>query len=159
MDTNNRAPKIPVGIRLIDGEEIFGEISGGVSRNIESALNTDKRFIRVDCEDGTARHVALDHIVHVQPQVDVNAPTLAKPRSATRENAQPLLGLSGNFSDVDLREAYHRLVKIYHPDRFAQTQLPREVIDYAGEMFRQINNAHQVLKRQLEFKKKFGDAA
>lgn len=157
--SSNQIPKIPVELRLSDGEEIFGEVRGGVSNNLESALNTDKRFITVTCEDGSTRLVALAAIVVASQKQPLRQPELKRPQLATEETALSLLGLNADFTAEQLKESYHHRVKIYHPDKFVQTELPREVVDYAGEMFRQVNAAHEILKRKLNFKLKFGHAA
>ena len=46
---------------------------------------------------------------------------------------------------TEMREAYHRLVKQYHPDKFANADLPREVKEYLNAMSRRINAAYTAL--------------
>ena len=57
--------------------------------------------------------------------------------SATREHA---------------REAYLRLAKAYHPDKYASADLPQEVRQYLSVMVRRINAAHDAVQARLQKK-------
>ena len=50
------------------------------------------------------------------------------------------------------REAYLKLAKLYHPDRYAAADLPREVRDYLAVMVRRINAAHDAVQVRLQKK-------
>jgi curved DNA-binding protein CbpA len=57
-----------------------------------------------------------------------------------------VLGLKPGATHEEAREAYVRLAKTYHPDRYAAIELPREVRDYLAVMARRVNAAHQALE-------------
>ncbi len=58
------------------------------------------------------------------------------PSSASRAGA----------SRDEVRQAYLRLAKAYHPDRYASVELPEEVRDYLSAMARRVNAAHAALE-------------
>jgi curved DNA-binding protein CbpA len=51
-----------------------------------------------------------------------------------------------------VREAYLKLAKLYHPDRYATADLPKEVRDYLAVMVRRINAAHDTVQTRLQKK-------
>jgi curved DNA-binding protein CbpA len=57
-----------------------------------------------------------------------------------------VLGLAAGASREEVRQAYFRLAKAYHPDRYATAELPEEVRDYLAAMARRINAAHAALE-------------
>ena len=46
-------------------------------------------------------------------------------------------------SPDEIRQAYHRMAKLYHPDRIASFELPDEVMDYVRAMLVRINLAFE----------------
>jgi DnaJ-class molecular chaperone len=43
----------------------------------------------------------------------------------------------------DIKTAYHRMARLYHPDRIASYELPDEVKDYVRTMLVRINLAFE----------------
>ncbi len=58
--------------------------------------------------------------------------------------AYDILGVSGNFSDAEIKKAYHAMAMKYHPDNAAN--LGEEAIRQATESMKQINVAWDVVK-------------
>lgn len=71
------------------------------------------------------------------------AETKAAPSYSSRERHLRTLGLSGDASEEDIRSAYRSLVKIYHPDRFANDSADAQ--QRATEQFRKIQEAYEGL--------------
>jgi DnaJ-domain-containing protein 1 len=61
-------------------------------------------------------------------------------------DAAALLKVAPGSDREVLRDAYHRMIKIYHPDRFAGVELPQEVRDYLAAVARRLNIAHAMLQ-------------
>jgi curved DNA-binding protein CbpA len=58
--------------------------------------------------------------------------------------------LAAGASREEARQAYFRLAKDYHPDRYATVELPKEVRDYLAAMARRINAAHAALETPIK---------
>lgn len=58
-----------------------------------------------------------------------------------------ILGLTRDASDGEIRKAYHRLTRDYHPDTLIAHGLPQEFIDLANEKMAAINAAHDRIQK------------
>ncbi len=56
-----------------------------------------------------------------------------------------LLGVSKSASSEQVREAYHDLVKEYHPDRFFEQDVLLDLTDKVNALFKRISDAHETL--------------
>lgn len=61
-------------------------------------------------------------------------------------NPYQVLGVSENASDDEIRSAYLKLVKKYHPDRYTDNPLK----DLATEKLKEINQAYDTITKQRE---------
>ena len=52
-----------------------------------------------------------------------------------------------------MKSAYHRLAKLYHPDRYTAAELPPEVRDYLAGMTRRVNAAYAALEAPQQIAK------
>ena len=57
-----------------------------------------------------------------------------------------ILGIETTATFDAIRDAYHRLSKLYHPDRYAGIELPPEVAAYLDGKAKSINAAFRALK-------------
>lgn len=57
-----------------------------------------------------------------------------------------VLGVAPDISDMDLRAAYHRLVKASHPDRLMAEGVPSEMIAVATRRTAEINRAYAEIR-------------
>lgn len=74
-----------------------------------------------------------------------------KARILGPDEASPytVLGISPEISDEELKKAYRRLIREYHPDRVIAKGLPEEFIDVANERLAAINTAYkQIAERR-----------
>ena len=58
-----------------------------------------------------------------------------------------ILGLTRDASDDEIRKAYHRLTRDYHPDTLIAKGLPQEFIDLANDKMATINAAHDRIQK------------
>ena len=77
------------------------------------------------------------------PKAELNLNRRGSDRAAF--NPWAVLGVSKDATADDIRSAYRSLVKMYHPDRMANFDLPQEMKDYAAAMLARINIAHDQL--------------
>ncbi len=142
--------RIPVSIRMFDGSVVQGEITGGVTADIMSALSKDSAFVEFISRDGQRKFLAKRQIAYVEPVEPLQKPTLT-PRMAG-SNPYAILGIPDDSDFETAKEAFRNLAKKYHPDRFSALELPEEVVRYTTEMFRQINNALTMIRGEAEAK-------
>jgi DnaJ like chaperone protein len=71
---------------------------------------------------------------------------------STSSNPYELLGVTKNASNEELRRAYHRLVREYHPDGLEAYGLPAVTIAAAQEKLTLINAAYETIRRKRGLK-------
>lgn len=70
--------------------------------------------------------------------------------SVEREESDPyeVLGLTAQAGDAEIRTAYRKLVREYHPDRMISHGLPREFVEVADKKMAEVNAAYDRIKKQ-----------
>lgn len=63
------------------------------------------------------------------------------------DNAYKALGVTKAHSDQEIKRAYRKLMSQYHPDKLIGQGLPADMIAIATEKAKEIQNAHDVIKR------------
>ncbi|MBE6023050.1 MAG: hypothetical protein E7231_07435 [Cellulosilyticum sp.] len=58
-----------------------------------------------------------------------------------------VLGLSEDASWSEIKRAYRKMVKEYHPDKLAADSVPPEYIEFANKKIREINEAYEYLEK------------
>ena len=67
------------------------------------------------------------------------------------KNYYKILGISASASESEIKQAYRKLVREYHPDRLIAEGLPQEFVDLANEKLAVINNAFDQIQKQRGF--------
>jgi len=145
---DNRAETlIAVEIALADGSAIAGRAVLAPGKGVHKLLDGDEGFIYIDTFDGEGRFVPKGEIRGLKVITSIKSQTVALPIPDAR-NFEPyrVLGLEKGASFDEIRDAYHRLSKLYHPDRYASIELPREVKVYLEAMAKNVNAAFVALK-------------
>ena len=116
-------------------------------KGVHKLLEADEAFIYLDVFDGDGRFIAKADIRGLKVLTSIKSQTVTLPIPDAR-NFEPyrILGLEKSASFDDIRDAYHRLSKLYHPDRYAGVELPREVKAYLEAMAKNVNAAFHALK-------------
>ena len=65
------------------------------------------------------------------------------------ENAYDILGISKNSSDNDIKTAYRKMVKKYHPDKL--TGVSDDVIKMAKNKFQSVKDAYDKIRKERGF--------
>ena len=138
---------VAVAITLEDGREFRGRLLIPVGRGLTDVLNGNASFVEFEPINGERMFIAKSALQSVTP-IDVPAArTLwAGPTQGGDFNPFAILGVKPGSTRQEAHEAYIRLAKIYHPDRYATTELPLEVRDYLAVMARRINSAYEALE-------------
>lgn len=148
VDTSHQETTISVELVLQDETLITGRLVVPMSRHPLDTLNSPAPFIDVIPYEGDRILLAKSTLKSLR--------FLNPPRSASlddrlrqREGFDPhqVLGVSASTPWSEIKAAFHALSLTYHPDRYANADLPREVTDYLAAMVRRINTAFQALER------------
>jgi hypothetical protein len=135
-----------VTIALEDGQELKGKVVIPPGRTLTELLNGGSAFIEFEPIGGARTFIAKSALTSVTPIEIPAAPDLwAGPTEGSNFDPFAVLGVKPNASREEAREAYLRLAKTYHPDRYAATELPQEVRNYLAVMTRRVNAAYQAL--------------
>ena len=140
-----------VEVVLEDGETVHGRMHFPTTRSLGDELNTASGFVDFEIQEGDRFFLAKRSIQSVRPRQMPRADQLNRAQIKSELfNPWTILGTTDTASKDEIREAYHRLVKQYHPDRFANLELPREVKEYLNAMSRRINAAYSTLSGGLK---------
>lgn len=58
-----------------------------------------------------------------------------------------VLGVSPDASMSEIKKAYRKLVKEYHPDKLASGSMPEDYVNFANQKIREINEAYEYLEK------------
>jgi DnaJ domain len=140
-----------VEVTLEDGDIVTGRLFHASSKPLGDELNNAGNFLDFEAYDGDRFFLAKGAVQLVRPRAIPKADQLARAQTKSELfNPWTVLGVTEQSSKDDIREAYHRLVKQYHPDRFANADLPAEVKDYLNAMARRVNAAYTTLAGGLK---------
>jgi hypothetical protein len=144
---NANDPTVAIEIGLADGTTVTGRAALGKGKPLHRLLDGDEKFVFVDCFEGEAQFIAKADIksVTVIPTQRQRALTLSLP-DASSFDPYRLLGVAKGAPWDDVRAAYHRMTKMYHPDKFESVEFPDEVRAYLVAMTKEINTAFRTLR-------------
>jgi DnaJ domain len=143
------AKRQPVAIELIldDGRTLSGKVAVPPGKGVIDVLNGPGGFFEFQPFVGEREIVAKDTVRSVKfVAVAAARPLRAEDDDIGGFNPYRVLGIDKGASAEDMRRAYLRLSKSYHPDVYAGTDLPREVSNYLAAVARRINQAYEMLK-------------
>lgn len=146
-DKVNRAPVL---LTLSDGSVMTVSMKLPLSNKLVDTLNTSDAFLDVVSLAGEQQFIAKAAIHSVRPMdVPKNNQIDLEIRPAGQGQFEPytILQVPRTASQEEIRKAYHRMVRLYHPDRISSFDLPEEMMEYARAMLVRINLAFEQLKR------------
>jgi hypothetical protein len=150
---DSRAGPVDVEIALSDGRTLGGKLIVPPGRALTDVLNGAATFIEFEPVEGGRMYLAKAALHSVTPSNIPAAPDLwAGPTEGAGFDPFKVLGIDADASREHAREAYLRLAKTYHPDRYAAADLPKEVRDYLAVMVRRINAANDAVQARLQKK-------
>ncbi len=152
-DKGDRPGPVEVELALEDGQRLNGKLVLPPGRTLPEVLNSASAFVEFHSAEGGRTFIAKSALHCVTPTNVPPAPDLwAGPTQGSSFDPYAVLGVASNSSRDDVREAYLKLAKLYHPDRYATADLPKEVRDYLAVMVRRINAAHDTVQTRLQKK-------
>ncbi len=138
---------VPVEVAVDDGRSLRGKFLVPQGRGLFEILNGAGAFLEFEPYGGDRIMLAKSSLKSVK-MVNVPAAGQLARRANEFDAFDPfsVLGVKPGAPWDDVRQAYHRLAKIYHPDRYANAELPPEVSDYLAVTVRRINAAFAALE-------------
>ena len=142
---------IPVEAALTDGTTAKGKVLVPAGKGLADVLNSTGGFIELEAYGGERSYLSKSQLARVTPLGVPKLPNLgARLSDPGGFHPHAVLGLTEGASRDEVRQAYFRLAKAYHPDRYATAELPEEVRDYLAAMARRINAAYAALEVPLK---------
>lgn len=139
---------VTVELTCADGRKLLGKVVVPYGSDLVRVINGGARFIEFEDMDGTIRFVAKDAMIEIVEAKNKKPPKLHNPLLDETQNAYRVLNVAESASHEEVRAAYARLAKRYHPDQYTTVQLPQEVASYMSRMFEHISMAYQAITRR-----------
>lgn len=134
-------------IALEDGRHMKGRFTISASRNFHDVLNGPTLFLEFEPFGGERVLIAKSALRTIKlTQVPQATGLAARARDIETFDPHAILGVTTASPWDDVRAAYHRLAKRYHPDRYAGVELPEEVAGYIAAMSQRVNAAFAALE-------------
>jgi hypothetical protein len=146
QDSKTNNVRALVALTFMDGKTETVSVRLPLSSKLHDALNNGEAYLDVVNGAGKQFFLAKSAIARVE-LVEVpraNHMNLQR-RAADNGGFDPyrVLGVANGAGADAIRQAYHVMIKSYHPDRFVALDLPKEMKDYAAAMLVRINLAYE----------------
>lgn len=144
---NAHQTAIPAELTLTDGEVLIGHFLISAARAMSEVLNGENLFLEFEPFESAKRYISKQSIRSVKIMDAPSANALEGRRPLAGEfDPYAALALKKDAEWDEVRQAYLRLAKAYHADRYASVDLPGEVREYLQQMSRRVNAAYTLLK-------------
>lgn len=137
---------VAVSVMYADGHSVSGVCHVATTRTLDEELNHPGSYLDFEPYQGERAFIAKSAIVRIS-RIDLPKADQLDRSAQHYDAADPytILGVARGCSAAEIQSAYHALAKQYHPDRFAGMDLPSEMLKYASDMARRVNEAHAML--------------
>ncbi len=154
VDNQSEQTGVSIEAHLEDGSVIKGKVAIPQHKSVYDVLNGQAAFLEFEPFEGERRFIAKASVRSVKLLPVARGANLhARLRDADAFDPHTILGLTRAASWDDIKSAYHRLAKLYHPDRYSAAELPPEVRDYLAGMTRRVNAAYAALEAPQQIKR------
>ncbi|MEL7049697.1 MAG: J domain-containing protein [Pseudomonadota bacterium] len=157
VETQEAAKKtaVPVELTLDDGRFLKGRFIVSKSRSIYDVLNGPVAFLEFETYQGDCSLISKSSIRDIRLVGVPAANQLNGSAQQGRDTFDPyaILGVHASADYDRVREAFHQLSKVYHPDRYSTADLPEEVQSYLSAMSRRVNAAYAAISEPLQVKR------
>lgn len=147
VDNTPEQTAVAIEAVLDDGRILKGKVAIPLQRTVYDVLNGPSAFLEFEPFDGERQFIAKSSLRTVKMLAVGRGPNLSlRLRDLDGFDPHTILGLARGATWDDVKTAYHRLAKVYHPDRYSSAELPQEVRDYLASMARRVNAAFAALE-------------
>lgn len=155
IDNALQQMSVPAEVTLADGTLLKGKFVIMAARSIYEVLNGETKFLEFETYDGSKSLIAKSTIAAITL---VSAPAAGGLRARLRDDNEfdpyAVLGLTPGAGWEQVRSAYLKVSKMYHPDLYSSVALPDEVRDYLAAMARRVNAAYRALEEPQQTAKR-----
>jgi DnaJ domain len=146
-NSTNAQQRILVNLVFADGKKAMASVKLSISGKLSETLNNAEQYLDVISGTGEAYYILKSQVIKVEIADPPHAKLNQQRRITDKAQFNPwaVLGIENSVSKEVIRAAYVNLVKIYHPDKFANYDLPPEMKDYSAAMLSRINLAYEQL--------------
>ena len=143
--------KVSAQITLDDGRVLVGEFIIPVNKSFYDVINGTGGFLEFEPLEGEAEFISKNALRSVKLlRVPRGDGLKSRLRNLDGFDPHAILGVARGASWEAIRSSYLRLAKDYHPDRFANTDLPEEVRNYLANMAQRVTTAYGALETQYQ---------
>ncbi|MCH9806311.1 MAG: J domain-containing protein [Alphaproteobacteria bacterium] len=150
-----REKAIHVELSMDDGRLLKGRFFVPSTRKVYEELNGQGSFLDFQSYDGDREMISKACLRAVRLTDIPRAKGLAARTINDDFDPHAILNVTKGAQWEEIRESYHQLSKLYHPDRYANTNLPEEISNYIDTMARRINAAFSALEKPQQVKREF----
>jgi hypothetical protein len=148
--SRDRVSRTLVALTLSDDTVTTVSVRLPLTNRLADALNAQDPFLDVLTAGGEQQFIAKSDIRAARSMEMPKADQLdLQAREAGFGDIDPhaVLKIEKGARPEEVRQAYHRMARLYHPDRIASYDLPDEIKEYARAMLVRINLAFEQLRR------------
>jgi preprotein translocase subunit Sec63 len=140
--------RVAVTLTLHSGDVLNGHVFLGNSQKLRDFLNNADQFIDFERRDNSLILIAKRAIAMISA-IDLPRTDHFVRRAQNTAGFDPhhTLGVDRGANHGEVRAAYLAKARLYHPDKFAGKDVPKEVGDYMNAMFIRIQKAYEELER------------
>lgn len=148
-----QAVMVPVEVTLSGEAPLAGKVAVPGNKSLAEHLNSAAPFIELEPIGSEPVWIAKSALRQVKIVSVAEAPSLPKVAADTFDPyAELKVTRTASFDEV--RAAYLKATKVYHPDRFTGVELPPEVAAYVETAQRRLNAAYALIERSFEAQKR-----
>jgi DnaJ-domain-containing protein 1 len=144
QSSSNAQQRALVNLTFADGKKAMVSIKLSITGKLNETLNNADQFLDVISGSGEAFMIAKSHVIKIEIADPPHAKLNQQRRATDKSHFNPwaVLGIENTATKDQIHSAYIKLVKTYHPDKFANYELPPEMKDYASAMLARVNMAY-----------------
>ncbi len=140
--------RVAVTVTLSSGDVFNGHVFLGTAQKLRDLINNPDTFIDFEKRDNTMTMIAKRAIATISaldmPRTDH---LHRRTNGAATFDPYHTLGVDPGANPGEVRAAYLAKARLYHPDKLASKDVPKEVGDYMNAMFIRIQKAYDELDR------------
>jgi hypothetical protein len=148
--SRDKVSRMLVVLTLTDGTVRTVSVRLPLSNKLGDALNTPDMFLDVMTTTGEQEFLAKSDIRAARsgelPKTDQLDLETRQPGTSSFD-PYATLKIGRNAQVEEIKQAYHRMARMYHPDRISSYDLPEEMKEYARAMLVRVNLAFEQLRR------------